>query len=184
MAAAPTTNNSNGNGGGIGGLSWGNAREIVMIFLIMIGGWWGLVYSPIQEKFQNFKESDILMSRKMEDFAGEVRGKFENFLTKKEFEKEKKDVDNQFAAVDRRITRIRDTTISTKEFKLYAEPGERRMSVVESAYISRDAFKMWEDKNVQINQILTERITALSVRINELERRLASATTIAPTALK
>lgn len=184
MATKPT-NGSNGNGNGssgVGSLSWGNAREIVMIGLILIGGWWGLVYSPINEKFQNFKEADNAITARFEAFQAEERKKAADFMSKKEFEKDKSDIDNQFREVNRQLLRIRDLYVTNKEFKLYSESGERRMSAVETSYISRDAFKMWEDKNTQINQILTERITALSIRINELEKRLATATTIAPTA--
>lgn len=185
MATTAPTNghsNGNGNGTGVGNLSWGNAREIVMIGLILIGGWWGLVYSPINEKFQNFKEADITMSNKFDAFTQEERKRAIDFMSKKDFEKEKVEVDAQFKEVSRQLLRIRDMYVTNKEFKLYSESGERRMNTVEQSYISRDSFKMWEDKNTQINQILTERITALSTRINELERRLSIATTIAPTA--
>lgn len=185
MAVKTTNGNghNNGNGNvGVGNLSWGNAREIVMIGLILIGGWWGLVYSPINEKFQNFKEADVIMSNKFDAFAQEERKRAADFMSKKEFEKEKKEIDNQIAETSRQLLRIRDLYVTNKEFKLYSESSERRTSILEQNYISRDAFKMWDDKNLQINQLLSERITALSNRINEVEKRLATATTIAPTA--
>lgn len=159
------------NGPGVGSLSWGNAREIVMIGLILIGGWWGLVYSPINEKFQNFKEADALINAKFEAFQAEERKKASEFVSRRDFGADRKEIETKIEFNSMRITRIRDSTISSKEFKLYADPVERRLSLMEQNFMSRDAFKLWEDKNTQINQLLTERINALSTRINELERR-------------
>lgn len=167
--ATTTTNGSSG--AGVGSLSWGNAREIVMIGLILIGGWWGLVYSPINEKFQNFKEADAQINAKFEAFQAEERKKAGDFVTRRDFSADRKEIETKIEFNSLRITRIRDSTISSKEFKLYSEPVERRVSLMEQNFMSRDAFKLWEDKNTQINQLLTERINALSARLNEIERR-------------
>ena len=151
---------------------WGTIASLGMVLLVMIGGFWGLAYGPIQSRFEQLEKRDLAAAEALTLVRSHVR-ETERLLSANVATATKMGEDHQ-RQIERIIAEMRlfATKDEINNYRRYIEDHNALQDRRLDERMPKEEFNQWEKERGRLIDSINARIDRLFSVIDTLNARL------------